>query len=383
MVEESKFSSIQTTEYDMTDDELLECCYSANLMTPDNKSISTHINNILQIPDYLSMKNKKIFEDIFHQKIDDSKSSMNMEELRLMTILMHQLNVLNLDKSLWNHYFKSGTSTLLTTNETNFKVWPLKIKTMIQYAQCPTRINNDSNQILVNDNMCLKYVNEYLQELNIKQQQLQEQLLLKQKQMYGYTNTTIENILHTFIQEQNQNLRLQYEYDMKLVEFDYREQLLVHKFQQENPTQQQLELIKHLFHLKYDYETARQDVLWAEQYINNNKLPEILRRVESSLPSSIHLIIDTDLHHQLCERHRKITRNYRVEMMKIIIDTMKVKSEESQKLFDDKLANMWHDQHLLPIEQRFNQTMIDIIHDHLLFITKKIEFLYPDNNVTK
>ncbi|CAF1581224.1 unnamed protein product, partial [Adineta steineri] len=154
-VEESKFSSLRTAEYDLTDDELLEFCNSDNLIPSDNKSISYHINNILQIPDYLSMKNKKIFEDMFHEKIYNSKRSINMEELRLITILMHQLNVLNLDKSLWNHYLKSGTASLLQIKETNFKVWPLKIKTMIQYAQCPTTINNDSNQILVNDNMCL------------------------------------------------------------------------------------------------------------------------------------------------------------------------------------------------------------------------------------
>ncbi|CAF1392801.1 unnamed protein product [Adineta steineri] len=381
MVEESNFSSIQTTDYDMTDDELMDFCYSDNLIKCDNKSISYHIDNILQIPDYLSMKNKKIFEDMFHQKIYDSKRSMNMEELRLITILMHQLDVLNLNRSLWNHYLKSGTCSLLTINETNFKIWPLKIKTMIQYAQRPTTIS-DPNQILVNDSMCLKYVNEYLQELNSKQKQLQEQLMLKQKQPHGYTNT-IENILETFIQEQNQNLRLQYEYDMKLVEFDYREQLLVHKFHEEKPTQQQLELTKHLFHLKYDYETARQDMILTEQHMSNNILPEVLCRVESSLPSSIQLIIDTDLRHQLCDRHRHITKKYKIEMMAIIIDTMKVKLEDSQKLFDDKLANMCHDQHLLPIGQRLNQTMIDMIERHLVFITEKIAYLYPLNNVTK
>jgi len=51
---------------------------------------------------------------------------------------------------------------------------------------------------------------------------------------------TIEDNLQTFIKKYSKALRLEYNYEMKIIEFDYRERMLDHAFQQQNPTPQQV-----------------------------------------------------------------------------------------------------------------------------------------------
>jgi hypothetical protein len=174
---------------------------------------------------------------MIQQKLYHPTGSINIVELRQIAILMHQLNVLDLEKSLWNTYLKAGTGILLS-KESNLKVWPSSLKLMIQLDQRATTMS-DVNQIKVDDDRCLKYVNDHRRELDKTQQQCQEQFNLKKKQFYGFTITT-ENILQTFIKEQIQSLRLKYECSIQLVEFDYREQVLEHALLQQNPNEQQV-----------------------------------------------------------------------------------------------------------------------------------------------
>jgi hypothetical protein len=160
------------------------------------------------------------------EKIYHSTSSINIQTLGQITILMHQLNIIDLEKSLWTIYSKSGTANILKSNESTLKIWPKCLKSMIQLIQ-------------VNDHMYLKFVTEHLRELNAQQQQIQEQLSQKKRQFHGYTNR-IEEILRKFIQQHIELLRLQYEYKIKLVELNYHENVLEHQFLQQNPNEQQV-----------------------------------------------------------------------------------------------------------------------------------------------
>jgi len=171
------------------------------------------------------------------QKINYSYNLIYLKQLRSIAILMYQLHALDLEKSLWNHYLKSGTGTL-KSNESNLKVWPKDVQTMIQLV-LSSRTSSDLDQFHLNNKYCYRFVHEHLRKFDEKQQQLKEQLIIKKKQFYGYTNT-IENSLETFIQKNSKALRFEYEYAMKIMEFDYRERVLDHAFEQQNPTPQQV-----------------------------------------------------------------------------------------------------------------------------------------------
>jgi hypothetical protein len=169
------------------------------------------------------------------QKIYQSASSINIEQLEQITILLHQLNVLDLEESLWTTYFRAGTG-ILNIRLSNLKRWPLHVKKMIHLNRRPTTIS-ELHEIKIDDNDCLKFVIEHQQEIKKRQQELQQELISKKQQFPGFTNT-IENTLKIFIQEHITFLRLKYECQIKLVDLDYRQQLLDHDVLQQNPTEQ-------------------------------------------------------------------------------------------------------------------------------------------------
>jgi hypothetical protein len=175
---------------------------------------------------------------LIQEKINHSADSIYIEKLRSIAILMYRVLSLDLEKSLWNHYLKSGTGILIS-NESNLKVWPQDVQLMIIELVSSSRTNNNLDKIQLNDKYCYRFVYEHLREFNEKQQQLKRQLIIKKKQFYGYRNT-IEDHLQTFIKKYSKALRLEYKYEMKIIEFDYRARMLDHAFQQQNPTPEQV-----------------------------------------------------------------------------------------------------------------------------------------------
>jgi len=113
-----------------------------------------------------------------------------------------------------------------------------------------------------------------------------------------------------------------------------------------------------------------------QQQALDNKLPKLFDSVYIPLPSSIHSLTDRNLREQLQARHQDIMKQYKNEMMKIYIETVEVKLRESQKLFDDEMAKFWKEQNSLPINQRLNQTMINLMDRHLTLIISKLECIY-------
>jgi len=169
--------------------------------------------------------------------ISQSASSITTEELRQIALLMHQLHVLDLEKSLWDTYLKSGIGSF-KADQSHIKIWPSEVKAMIRFARRSTTIS-DINQINILDDHCYQFVNNQLREFNEKQQQLRQQLIRKKKQFYHYRDP-MDQILQTLVQEQMQSLRLEYEYKIKLVEFDYRQEVLDQAVQQQHPNVQQV-----------------------------------------------------------------------------------------------------------------------------------------------
>ncbi len=180
---------------------------------------------------------------MIQQKIYPLTTVINIEELGQIAILMYQLNVFDLEKSLWTICFQSGLG-ILKSQESNLKVWPFWVTKMIQSEQGRTM----SHKMPVNeDEDCLKFVQQFQYELNKKQQQLQGQLNLKKQQLNGFT-MAMENTLQIFLQEHQQKLHLEYEFIIKLIKFDYREHVLDHNFLRENPNEQQVMDAIFIFH---------------------------------------------------------------------------------------------------------------------------------------
>ncbi|CAF1336698.1 unnamed protein product [Adineta steineri] len=343
----------------------------------ENKSISDHIHNNLHVPIYLTSMIDNKFERMVQQKIFPRASCIKIEKLRSIAILIYKIYALDLEKSLWNHYLKAATGILIA-NEFNLKICPKDIQTKLELAPLlTTTTNNDSNQIQINDKYYVRFIHEHLRKFNEKQRQLKPKLSRKKARFHAYTNK-IEDTLKIFIRQNIRALRLEYEHEIKSVEFEYRERIFEHALQQQSNTIEQIELIKQLVDQKDHYEQIRQQVVWIKHNINHRRLSPILRSVEISLPSSIEPLINMDLNE--CFSHRRITQQHKQEMITKLIDSIESTLGESQKLFNEKLEQMRQNQCQIPTDQQLNKAMIDLVEHHLLVITDKVQHIYNFRN---
>ena len=84
------------------------------------------INNLT--PRYLS-SNNKAFEQMINPVLQKTRSSIDIEYLREIAVLIHQLECIDLDRLLWTTYLHSGTGILKPQATTlTLSLWPLAVK---------------------------------------------------------------------------------------------------------------------------------------------------------------------------------------------------------------------------------------------------------------
>ena len=110
--------------------------------------------------------------------------------------------------------------------------------------------------------------------------------------------------------------------------------------------------------------------------MQHQKLPKVFDPIQIPLPPSINSLTDRNLREQLQDRHHQIMKQYWSKMMHIYTETLEIKLQEAQKLFDEELTKFWRNQRLLPVQQRLKQTMIDLMEQHLTLITNKTQCIY-------
>jgi hypothetical protein len=113
-----------------------------------------------------------------------------------------------------------------------------------------------------------------------------------------------------------------------------------------------------------------------KQLVTQNKSPKLFDSVYIPLPSTIHSLTDRHLHEHFQDRHNHIMKQYKSEMLKIYIETVETKLQQSQQLFDSEMTKFWQDQRSLPISERLNQTMINLMDRQLILIISKVECIY-------
>ncbi|CAF0954438.1 unnamed protein product [Adineta steineri] len=101
------------------------------------------------------------------QKISHRASFITIEKLRSIAILFYKLHVLDLEKSLWNHYLKASTG-LFMGSEGHLKLCPKDIQTKLELAPLLKRKNDSSNQMQKNNKYYVRFIREHLHKFNQK-----------------------------------------------------------------------------------------------------------------------------------------------------------------------------------------------------------------------
>ncbi|CAF4338148.1 unnamed protein product, partial [Rotaria sordida] len=117
---------------------------------------------------------------ILEKTTTTTTTSINIEYLREIAILIHQLECIDLDILLWTTYLRSGTGTLKPqATASTLLLWPLEVKQrMIDRGQTTA---SDPNEI--DHASCLSYVQRVLQKFRNQTEHYQAQLKGRKKRL--------------------------------------------------------------------------------------------------------------------------------------------------------------------------------------------------------
>ncbi|CAF2939259.1 unnamed protein product [Rotaria sp. Silwood2] len=174
-------------------------------------------NGEATIPDYLG-KESQSFEQLI---IAHVLSTDKITELRQMAILMYQYSMINLQKSLWMTYWKAGMGQFKLSNQIGPQLWPLEVQSKIEAS------TNNENK----NDACQVFVSQYLSKLDNQLKQHETELLIKRYQLSDYIE-----IIETFVRRELEPIRLYFDYQMAIVEYNYHNHILSLEYLQHNPT---------------------------------------------------------------------------------------------------------------------------------------------------
>ncbi|CAF4358732.1 unnamed protein product, partial [Rotaria sordida] len=130
--------------------------------------------------------------------LQKTRSSIDIEYLREIAVLIHQLECIDLDRLLWTTYLRSGTSTLKPQATTSIlSLWPLEVKQrMIDRGQTTA---SDPNEI--DHASCLSYVQRVLKKFRNQTEYFQAQLKEKKQLLNNRWTSEIEEAIIKFVQQ--------------------------------------------------------------------------------------------------------------------------------------------------------------------------------------
>jgi hypothetical protein len=194
------------------------------------------------IPNYLTKPNIS-FKELIHQVLSSittaeksNNNANNMNELRKIAILLYKIMVIQTYQHLWTTYLKSGTGQLIIPSEikqklsysTTLPIWPKEIKTIV--------LSNNKGKTNENE-ICLKFVNEQLNELQRHLRSYQQELNIHANNYQGYT-LSIQEMLMTYIEQNlNSSLHKKIEHQVELIHYDYHIRALKLEYFQLQPNQ--------------------------------------------------------------------------------------------------------------------------------------------------
>ncbi len=161
--------------------------------------------------------------------------------------------------------------------------------------------------------------------------------------------------------------QLTYKYDFLLLFFLYLKLVLCFF---------QSQIAKQICSLTYDREKAEQELILFKFGIIRKKLPKSLDLLEISLPTSITTISDPVICERLSNQYQRIIERAKFDLMNVLTTAAEAKKNDSQKKFDEEIAEIWKSQHQYPIDERLTPTMLTIIEQRRKNIIECVKWIY-------
>jgi hypothetical protein len=202
-----------------------------------------------KIPNYLLI-NHQDFQQFIQSMLSTTANTMNMKDLQEIALLIRQITMIDLQKSLWNSYLQSGTGELgkkhrLSTTHYHHElfVWPMEMKS-IMMKEKETKSDDEMMPININQidhDTCLNYVYRTLRQFVDRKIQYETQLDEKKDYFKNFFTSEMEDAIRQFIEQQEMVfIRLEFESKIAIVKYDYHDRLLELEYHQLKPNQYQV-----------------------------------------------------------------------------------------------------------------------------------------------
>ncbi|CAF1508620.1 unnamed protein product, partial [Rotaria sordida] len=220
------------------------------------------------ISDYLCSKNPS-----FEKKLRTIlPSTMNLDEIRDIAILMHKIMSIDIVQSLWIVYRKYGMEEIQSKrpiNVSDTKFWPKEVSSLMK------KLKNDN---IIDESSCLIFANQCLQELYNKKEHYRHELNVKTTRLSGY-NFSMEYTIEKFVQQGLQSLHIEINEHIATVQYHYTNIIFQQTYFAQNSNTNQNSKNSKYFLLHMDFNTI--DLTRAEQATSlliNNKQQEYQSR---------------------------------------------------------------------------------------------------------
>ena len=191
------------------------------------------------VPAYLLATNELFLRVL--QKFLTAASSVSVNDLQMVALLMHRIAAFSIQKQVTNAYLRSGTGKLNELDgdlsDIDRRVWPVQVTSALATKHATTTAEMDAES----DQRAYKsLVLERSQEIKATMEEYQKQLDEKKRQLAGFTSEMEEAIIH-YVQRYG-IVPLQMKRDLKvaLLRHDYDATILARKYAHEKPNDYQV-----------------------------------------------------------------------------------------------------------------------------------------------
>ncbi|UJR06554.1 hypothetical protein I4U23_010838 [Adineta vaga] len=259
-----------------------------------------------------------------------------------------------------------GFSTTLTINETQKNIWSREVLSLLEIYQS----SNDS--LKHEDNACLNFVNGCLNQLYTTIEEYRHGLRIKTSSLSDYTPCT-EYIIEKFIRRGIVTLHLEIDCQKALIRYDHIDEILQRQYLVEKPTDQLIQLVERLCHMKTNLEKTKHEL----NLLKNNAFVHLSfhpfdHQSIVEIPQ-INCIEQPSLQEQLYEQYKIIVEHTKHNTYSNYISSIEKQISFYEKQFHNGKNELWKISRALRTNDNFSSFMLHLIDQRLANINASME----------
>ncbi|CAF3327476.1 unnamed protein product [Rotaria socialis] len=324
-----------------------------------------------QIPTYLLMTNREFIH--MAQTITKAISSIHINDIQQLAILMHQIATVQIDRYMMKVYLHSVQGTLKEPNytpiEINRSVWPIQVQSlMLTHHKSTTSMEIHTEE---EQTTCEQLLHQHLQDMKEKIQDYEQQLNVKKQTLNDFTSNA-EEMIQSYVQMYGiKQLKRKRDLKVALINYHYDSELLKRQYLHEQPNQYQIEIAKTISDTKRELEKARRELLELKYRVFYNKPSPSLDSIQVSIPK-----VDDNNDQRSIDKYKKIIHRNKLDVMATKILEAETKFYQCSTIFDNELSTMWRNHRELVKNKGMPTKLTDIVDQRLKIMSDRWRDIY-------